>query len=399
MIDEAPIRQRYLSLRETLDERARRLWAAAEVKSAGRGGFNGVVRATGISSRTLTKGLKELASEEAPVSGRIRRSGGGRKSATVLDPDLTEALERLVEPVTRGDPESPLRWTSKSLRRLSAELKQQGYRASHTLVSHLLHDAGYSLQANRKTREGTNHPDRDAQFEHINRRVFAQLKGRQPAVSVDTKKKELVGDFKNGGREWRPQGQPEEVRVHDFLDKTLGKAIPYGVYDLGHNAGWVSVGIDHDTAAFAVNTIRRWWKHMGRKAYPQARSLLITADSGGSNGARVRLWKWELQRFADETGLTIHVCHLPPGTSKWNKIEHRMFSFISQNWRGRPLLTHATLVNLIGATRTQTGLTVRCVLDHRRYQKSIKISDQQMQTIRLKPEPLHGEWNYAIRPR
>ena len=398
-MDEAAIRQRYLLLRETVDERARRLWAAAEVRSAGRGGFNAVIRATGMSSRTLAKGLKELESGEAPPPGRIRRLGGGRKSATVLDPDLTEALERLVEPVTRGDPESPLRWTSKSLRRLSAELKQQGYRASHTLVSHLLHDAGYSLQANRKTREGANHPDRDAQFEHINRRVTAQLKSGQPAVSVDTKKKELVGDFKNGGREWRPQGRPEEVRVHDFLDPTKGKAIPYGVYDLGRNAGWVSVGIDHDTAAFAVNTIRRWWKHMGRKAYPQARSLLITADSGGSNGARVRLWKWELQRFADETGLMIHVCHLPPGTSKWNKIEHRMFSFISQNWRGRPLLTHATILNLISATRTQTGLTIRCVLDRRCYQKNVKISDQQMQTLRLKPDPFHGEWNYAIRPR
>ena len=399
MLDEAAIRERYLLLKGTLDERARRLWAAAEVKTAGRGGFNAVVRATGISSRTLAKGLKELESGEALPPGRIRRSGGGRKSATVLDRSLAKALEKLVEPVTRGDPESPLRWTSKSLRRLSAELSQQGYRASHTLVSHLLHEAGYSLQANRKTREGANHPDRDAQFEHINHRVSAQLRRHEPAISVDTKKKELVGDFKNGGRTWRPKGKPEDVRVHDFLDKTLGKAIPYGVYDLGRNAGWVSVGINHDTAAFAVNTIRRWWRHMGRKAYAKARSLLITADSGGSNGARVRLWKWELQRFADETGLTIHVCHLPPGTSKWNKIEHRMFSFISKNWRGRPLLTHATIVNLIGATRTQTGLTVRCVLDRRQYPKKIKISNEQMQMIHLKPAPFHGEWNYAIRPR
>ncbi len=399
MFDEAAIRERYLLLKGTLDERSRRLWAAAEVKTAGWGGFNAVVRATGISSRTLSKGLKELESGEAPPPGRIRRSGGGRKSATVLDRSLAKALEKLVEPVTRGDPESPLRWTSKSLRRLSAELSQHGYRASHTLVSHLLHEAGYSLQANRKTREGTNHPDRDAQFEHINHRVSAQLRRGEPAISVDTKKKELVGDFKNGGRTWRPKGKPEDVRVHDFLDKTLGKAIPYGVYDLGRNAGWVSVGINHDTAAFAVNTIRRWWRHMGRKAYAKARSLLITADSGGSNGARVRLWKWELQRFADETGLTIHVCHLPPGTSKWNKIEHRMFSFISKNWRGRPLLTHATIVNLIGATRTQTGLTVRCVLDRRQYPKKVKISDEQMQTIHLKPASFHGEWNYAVRPR
>ena len=398
MVDAGPIRQRFLCLRDTLDERARRLWAAAEAKAAGRGGFSAVVRATGMSSRTLTKGLKELSGGEVPAAGRIRRSGGGRKSATVLGPNLTEALETLVEPVTRGDPESPLRWTSKSLRKLSAELKQQGYRASHTLVAQLLHDAGYSLQANRKTREGAHHPDRDAQFEHINRRITAQLRRRQPAISVDTKKKELVGDFKNSGREWRPRGKPEEVRVHDFLDKTLGKAIPYGVYDLGRNAGWVSVGIDHDTASFAVNTIRRWWKHMGRKTYPQARSLLITADSGGSNGSRVRLWKWELKRFADETGLTIHVCHLPPGTSKWNKIEHRMFSFISQNWRGRPLLTQATIVNLIGQTKTRTGLTVRCVLDRRQYPKEVKISDHLMQRIRVKPDRFHGEWNYAIKP-
>jgi len=398
VVDAGPIRQRFLCLRDTLDERARRLWAAAEAKAAGRGGFSAVVRATGMSSRTLTKGLKELSGGEVPAAGRIRRSGGGRKSATVLGPNLTEALETLVEPVTRGDPESPLRWTSKSLRKLSAELKQQGYRASHTLVAQLLHDAGYSLQANRKTREGAHHPDRDAQFEHINRRITAQLRRRQPAISVDTKKKELVGDFKNSGREWRPRGKPEEVRVHDFLDKTLGKAIPYGVYDLGRNAGWVSVGIDHDTASFAVNTIRRWWKHMGRKTYPQARSLLITADSGGSNGSRVRLWKWELKRFADETGLTIHVCHLPPGTSKWNKIEHRMFSFISQNWRGRPLLTQATIVNLIGQTKTRTGLTVRCVLDRRQYPKEVKISDHLMQRIRVKPDRFHGEWNYAIKP-
>jgi hypothetical protein len=398
VIDEAGIRQRYSSLKGTLDERARRLWAAAEARSAGRGGFNAVIRATGMSPRTLAKGVKELDSGEALPPGRVRRPGGGRKRARALDPGLTQALERLVEPVTRGDPESPLLWTSKSLRRLSAELQKQGYRASHTLVSHLLDEAGYRLQANRKTREGAQHPDRNAQFEHISRRVRAQLKRGQPAISVDTKKKELVGDFKNGGREWRPQGKPEEVRVHDFLDKTLGKAIPYGVYDLGRNAGWVSVGVDHDTASFAVNTIRWWWQGMGRKVYPRARSLLITADSGGSNGARVRLWKWELQRLADQTGLTIRVCHLPPGTSKWNKIEHRMFSFISQNWRGRPLLTHATIVNLIGRTQTRTGLTVRCVLDRRHYPKKVKISDEQMRAIRLKPESFHGEWNYAIRP-
>jgi hypothetical protein len=343
--------------------------------------------------------MRELDSGEKLPPTRVRRPGGGRKAAKILDPSLVVALEELVEPVTRGDPESPLRWTCKSLRRLSEELRAQGYQASHTLVGQLLHEAGYSLQANRKTREGTHHPDRNAQFEHLNRRVRRQLKRGGPAISVDTKKKELVGDFKNGGQEWRPKGKPEEVRVHDFLDREKGKAIPYGVYDLGANQGWVSVGVDHDTASFAVNTIRRWWRNMGRRTYPQADSLLITADSGGSNGVRLRLWKWELQRFADDTGLTVHVCHLPPGTSKWNKIEHRMFSFISKNWRGKPLLTHATIVNLISATRTQKGLIVRCVLDRKKYPKKIKVTDEQMQTLRLTPDRFHGDWNYTIRPQ
>lgn len=382
-----------------MNERGRRLWAAAEARTAGRGGFNALIRATGMSPRTLAKGLKELDSGEVLEPGRVRRAGGGRKSAKALDPGLVTALETLVEPVTRGDPESPLRWTSKSTRVLSAELAKQGHQVSHTLVSQLLHEAGYSLQGNRKTREGKDHPDRDAQFGHINARVTEQLKKGAPAISVDTKKKELVGDFKNAGREWRPKGRPEEVRVHDFIDKEKGKAIPYGVYDMGRNAGWVSVGIDHDTASFAVNTIRLWWRRMGRRAYPRARSLLITADSGGSNGSRLRLWKWELQQFADQTGMTIHVCHLPPGTSKWNRIEHRLFSFISRNWRGRPLLTHATIVNLIGATKTQTGLTVRCELDQRAYAKNVKISDEQMRSINLVPDAFHGDWNYRIRPR
>ena len=352
-----------------------------------------------MSPRTLAKGLKELDSGEVLEPGRVRRAGGGRKSAKALDPGLVTALETLVEPVTRGDPESPLRWTSKSTRVLSAELAKQGHQVSHTLVSQLLREAGYSLQGNRKTREGKDHPDRDAQFGHINARVTGQLKKGAPAISVDTKKKELVGDFKNAGREWRPKGRPEEVRVHDFIDKEKGKAIPYGVYDMGRNAGWVSIGIDHDTASFAVNTIRLWWRRMGRRAYPRARSLLITADSGGSNGSRLRLWKWELQQFANQTGMTIHVCHLPPGTSKWNKIEHRLFSFISRNWRGRPLLTHATIVNLIGATKTQTGLTVRCELDRRAYAKNVKVSDEQMRSINLVPDAFHGDWNYRIRPR
>ncbi len=399
MLDVAVVREKYLALKDALDERARRLWAATEARAAGRGGFTAVLQATGMSSRTLARGMHELDSGEKLPPTRVRRPGGGRKAAKILDPSLVVALEELVEPVTRGDPESPLRWTCKSLRRLSEELRARGYQASHTLVGQLLHEAGYSLQANRKTREGTNHPDRNAQFEHINRRVRRQLKRGGPAISVDTKKKELVGDFKNGGQEWRPKGNPEEVRVHDFLDREKGKAIPYGVYDLGANKGWVSVGVDHDTASFAVNTIRRWWRNMGRRTYPQADSLLITADSGGRNGVRLRLWKWELQRFADDTGLTVHVCHLPPGTSKWNKIEHRMFSFISKNWRGKPLLTHATIVNLISATRTRKGLIVRCVLDRKKYPKKIKVTDEQMQTLRLTPDRFHGDWNYTIRPQ
>lgn len=399
MVDEAVIQRKYVAIRDSLNERSRRLWAAVEAREGGRGGFAAVVRATGMSSRTLARGLRELQSPPTLPAGRIRRVGGGRKPTKVLEPGLVEALDRLVEPSTRGDPESPLRWTCKATRRLAEELGQQGYQASHTLVAQLLAEAHYSLQANQKNREGSHHPDRNAQFEHISREVATQLRSGQPAISVDTKKKELVGDFKNGGREWQPKGRPEQVRVHDFVDRKLGKAIPYGVYDLRRNVGWVSVGLTHDTASFAVATIRRWWRHMGQKAYPHARSVLITADSGGSNGARVRLWKWELQRLANETGLTIRICHLPPGTSKWNKIEHRLFSFISQNWRGRPLLTHATIVNLIGSTRTEGGLKVRCMLDRRVYPTKVKISETQMRTIHLIPDTFHGEWNYTIRPK
>jgi hypothetical protein len=317
----------------------------------------------------------------------------------MLDPTLRTALESLVEPVTRGDPESPLRWTCKSTRRLAAELSAHGHPASEWLVRQVLYELGYSLQANRKTREGTRHPDRDAQFRHINTAVATRMRQQQPAISVDTKKKELVGDFKNGGRAWRPRGRPERVRVHDFLDPAKGKAIPYGVYDVARNTGWVSVGVDHDTAAFAVNTIRTWWRRLGTKVYPRAKSLLIVADSGGSNGHRVRLWKWELQQLANETGLTIQVSHLPPGTSKWNKIEHRLFSFISRNWRGQPLLSHATIIKLIANTTTTTGLKVHCILDSRKYPGQVRVTDEQMSAIRLVPDVFHGDWNYVILPQ
>jgi hypothetical protein len=382
-----------------MDERHRRLWAGTEARALGRGGIALVGRATGLARNTIVRGLAQLAQKRTLSPSRVRRPGAGRKRATVLAPGLTTALEELVEPVTRGDPESPLRWTLKSTRHLAEELSRQGYEVSHTLVAGLLHELEYSLQANRKTLEGTSHPDRNAQFEHINAAVRAQVTRGQPAISVDTKKKELVGRFKNAGRTWRPQGNPEQVKIHDFRDPEKGKAIPYGVYDLGRNLGWVSVGVDHDTATFAVATIRRWWRELGRRHYPRASSLLITADSGGSNGSRLRLWKWELQKLAQQTGLGISVCHLPPGTSKWNKIEHRLFSFISQNWRGQPLLTRAAIVSLIAATKTKTGLKVRCVLDTHKYPKNVKLTDEQMRAINLKPDKFHGDWNYTISPR
>jgi hypothetical protein len=381
-----------------MTERSKRLWAATEAQALGRGGISAVARATGINRNTIMKGIRELESPETLAPDRVRRPGGGRKSVLELDPSLKEDLESLIEPETRGDPESPLRWTCKSVRKLAAELKVKGHQISHTVVAALLHDMGYSLQANRKVREGSDHPDRNAQFEKIDRQVRHRIARRQPVISVDCKKKELVGDFKNGGREWRPKGQPEEVRVHDFKIKELGKAIPYGVYDLHRNTGWVSVGVSHETSAFAVATIRRWWKEMGRKSYARARSLLIVADSGGSNGSRVRLWKWELQKLANETGLTISVSHLPPGTSKWNKIEHRLFSYISQNWRGQPLLTHATIVNLIANTSTDTGLKVHCILDEKHDPPKVEVTDEQMAGIKIKHDPFHGEWNYTICP-
>ncbi len=398
MTDVEVIRRKYRALKGSLTERARRLWAATEAQSLGFGGASLVERATGISRSTIVRGMREVSSGEQVEQGRVRRRGGGRKLATTKDPELEAALERLVDPVSRGDPESPLRWTCKSTRLLAEELAAGGHSASDWLVRQVLYDLGYSLQSNRKTTEGAQHPDRDAQFRFINDRVARHLRRRQPAISVDTKKKELVGDFKNAGQQWRPRGLPEPVRVHDFLDPAKGKAIPYGVYDLRLNKGWVAVGLDHDTATFAVNTIRRWWTQMGSRVYPRANSLLIVADSGGSNGSRVRLWKWELQQLADETNLRIQVSHLPPGTSKWNKIEHRLFSFISKNWRGQPLLTHATIVKLIASTRTSAGLTVRCVLDRHRYPKKVKVTDTQMATVRLTPDPFHGGWNYSILP-
>jgi hypothetical protein len=397
--DVEALRRKMSLLLPTLDEWTRRCVVAAEAKSLGRGGIAALHRATGMSRTVIRRGILELESGQSPGAGRQRREGGGRKPRTQEDPDLQAALRRLVDPVTRGDPQSSLRWTALSTRRLAKTLSEQGHQASHTLVATLLHDMGYSLQGNQKSREGARHPDRNAQFEYINRCVSAQFALGQPAVSVDTKKKELVGDFKNGGREWRPQGNPEQVRVHDFLIEELGNVAPYGVYDLQRNQGWVSLGISHDTAAFAVASIGRWWSRMGRKAYPKARSLLVTADSGGSNSSRTRLWKWEIQKLADRTGLEISVCHFPPGTSKWNKIEHKMFCFITQNWRGRPLLSHAAIVSLIASTTTSSGLKIRCELDHGHYEKGVEVSDEQMASIHFTPAPFHGEWNYTIAPR
>ena len=396
VIDVEPIRERFSTVAPFLDERGRRLVAAAEAFAAGYGGIAAVAMATGMAPSTIGRGLRELAQDEP--SDRVRRPGAGRKPAIIKDPTLVADLEALVEPTTRGDPQTPLRWTCKSVRRLAEALHQQGHQVSRTLVAELLNAAGYSLQGNRKTKEGDSHPDRDAQFAYINTQVAAALAGQQPVISVDTKKKELVGDFRNNGREYRPQGHPEEVRVHDFLIKELGRAVPYGVYDLAANAGWVSVGVDHDTAAFAVNSIRQWWRNLGRARYPEATRLLITADGGGSNGSRVRLWKRELQKLANELDLDIVVSHLPPGTSKWNKIEHRLFSFISQNWRAQPLVSYRVIVELISATTTKTGLTVRCELDTGRYPSGIVVSDAEMATLNIKRAEFHGEWNYTISP-
>jgi hypothetical protein len=398
MIDVDAIRRRFSAIAPFLDERSRRLVAASEAATAGYGGIAAVSVATGVAASTIGRGLRELSAAETAELHRVRRPGGGRKATVAKDTTLLSDLGALVEPSSRGDPQSPLRWTCKSLRRLAEELQAQGHRVGRTLVGELLNDMGFSLQGNRKTREGDSHPDRDAQFQYINAAVRTALAASEPVISVDTKKKELVGDFKNGGREYRPAGDPEKVRVHDFLIKELGRAVPYGVYDLAANAGWVNLGINHDTAAFAVHSIRRWWQEIGRARYPNATQLLITADGGGSNGSRVRLWKRELQTLADELGIKIVVHHLPPGTSKWNKIEHRLFSFISQNWRAQPLVSYRVIVDLIAATTTKTGLTVRCEIDHNLYPKGITVSDAEMAGINITHHEFHGEWNYTIAP-
>lgn len=397
MIDETAIRLRYEALRASLDERGRRLFAAAEARAAGVGGVSAVARATGIARSTIDRGLKEL---DAPVAtGKIRRAGGGRLALTQKDPTLLQDLQKLLEPATVGDPMRPLLWVSKSHAKLAAALRAMGHQVSATRIPQLLERLGYRRQVNRKTKEGASHPDRTAQFDHINAKVMSFQNAGHPAISVDTKKKELIGDYRNAGSDYRPQGHPIDVNVHDFVDKELGKAIPYGVYDIGANTGWVSVGVDHDTAEFAVNAIRRWLELLGRERYPASKQLLITADGGGSNGSRVRLWKLELQKLADETGLTITVCHYPPGTSKWNKIEHRLFCHITQNWRGRPLTSRLAVVELIAATTTKTGLKVRCELDENSYQKGVKVSDEEMATLNITPDAFHSEWNYTIAPR
>ena len=395
------IRRKYRALSPEMDERLRRQWAAAEARDHGWGGVTLVARATGLSRTTITVGSRELAlprKQRVEAAKRVRRSGAGRPRLLQVDPELLIALEDLLEPSTRGDPESPLRWTCKSTRRLASELTQAGHSISPGTVASLLREDGYSLQANRKTREGGQHPDRDAQFEFLNAQVKRCVRRGQPAISVDTKKKELVGDFKNAGRDWRPRGQPEEVRVHDFEDKGLGKVVPYGVYDILNNQGWVSVGIDHDTAQFAANSIRRWWSEMGRRRFPKAQDLLITADGGGSNSHRCRLWKTSLQGLADDLGLRLMVRHFPPGTSKWNKIEHRLFSFITQNWRGRPLVSRQAIVSLIAGTTTRKGLVVKAALDTNEYAKGIKVSDEELSAVRIVPNRFHGEWNYDISP-
>jgi len=399
MDDLTGVHDRFRLLEVVLDERSRRLLAAAESKAWGPGGISAVSRATGMSRQVIRQGLQELLQPAAHSAGRVRRPGGGRKKAKHKDTALVADLEKLVEPTARGHPETCLRWTCHSVRKLAEDLNRTGHRVSYPVVAELLHELGYSLQANRKTQEGGSHPDRNAQFEYIDGKVRRYLSLDQPVISVDTKKKELVGDFKNGGQEWRPKRNPEKVRVHDFVIPELGRAAPYGVYDLADNTGWVSVGVDHDTASFAVETIRRWWCAMGQEKYPRAERLLITADGGGSNGSRVRLWKLELQRLADETGLIIAVSHFPPGTSKWNKIEHRLFSFISKNWRGQPLTSLRVIVNLIAGTTTSKGLKVHAEIDGRNYPAGIKIPDSEMAEIKLRRDAFHGEWNYEIMPR
>lgn len=402
MGDVGLVRQKFEALRPLMDERMRRLWAGSEAIALGRGGIAVVAEATGMARNTVVAGIREQRQRQSSgvsFEPTLRRRGGGRKRLTEQAPALLAALESLVEPVTRGDPQSPLRWTSKSVRKLADELCAQGHQVSARTVNRLLGALDYSLQANRKTREGSSHPDRDAQFEHINERTKQFQRRGQPVVSVDAKKKELVGAFKNGGREWRPKGEPAPVSVYDFRTQALGRAVPYGVYDVTANRGWVSVGMDHDTAEFAVGTLRRWWHQMGQGCYPAAKEMLIVADGGGSNGSRTRLWKTELQRLADDTGLTVSVCHLPPGTSKWNKIEHRMFAYISQNWRGRPLVSFEVIVNLIADTTTATGLEIQAELDTNAYPKGRKVSDEELALVQIARDAFHGEWNYTIKPQ
>jgi len=395
------LRSKYQSLVGNLDERGRRRWAAVEARSLGRGGITAVATATGLSDRTVRTGIGELQAGVQWPEGRQRQAGGGRKTVQEKAPHLLKALESLVEPVTRGDPQSPLKWTCKSTRELAKELKKLGHVVSRTTVAKLLKAAGYSLQANRKTIEGAQHLDRNAQFEHINRRVKAQQCAGQPALSVDTKKKENIGHYKNPGQAWRRKGQPVKVKTHDFPDKTNGKAVPYGVYDIGKNEAWVNVGISHDTAQFAVASIRAWWQRLGRRRYQQTqvRRLLVTADSGGSNGPRNRLWKYELQQLADKLGMAIEVCHFPPGTSKWNKIEHRVFCHITRTWRAQPLESYEIVVKLIGSTRTETGLAVHATLDENDYPKGLQVSDKEYQALNIEPDKFHGNWNYTLRPR
>ncbi len=398
---EQAISVRFKILEPTFNERTRRLWAAAEALSAGRGGVVAVSRSTGISRSTVYQGIRDLENpgEFEEGSTRTRRPGGGRKRTVEVNPEVLTALDALVEPITRGDPQSPLRWTCKSLRVLATELTDQGHAVSHRMVGELLHEMGYSLQANRKTSEGKQHPDRNLQFEFINLVVEENLAAGNPVISVDAKKKELVGDFKNAGREWRPTGDPRQVNVYDFLSGAEGRATPYGIYDIGRDEGWVNVGVDRDTAVFAVESIRRWWNTMGKAHYSQATALIITADGGGSNGSRIRLWKTQLQDFCNEIRIPITVSHFPPGTSKWNKIEHRLFSFISMNWRGTPLTSFQTIVNLISSTTTRSGLTVGAEIDHNTYPKGIKVSDAQMRMLDISRNEFHGEWNYTLHPQ
>ena len=405
MDDMATIEAKYQALSERLDEASLRVWAAAEARSLGRGGVSRVAKAIGMSRTTIHAGLSELKAgtpatvRKAPGRPRVRAAGGGRKKLVDKDAGLLSALDALVEPTSRGDPMAPLRWTCKSTYRLSEELKRQGHDVSQRTICDLLSQMGFSLQSTRKTREGGKHEDRDAQFAHIAKTVADYQAARDPVISVDTKKKELIGDFKNAGSEWQPTGKPEEVRVYDFIDPELGKVAPYGVYDVTANTGWVNVGIDHDTSEFAVESIRRWWREMGEVVYPRARRLLITADCGGSNGYRVRLWRRELQKLADQQRLLIQVCHFPPGTSKWNKIEHRMFCHITANWRGRPLISREVVVNLIGSTTTREGLRIKAMLDENIYAPGIKVSDEELATLAIERDEFHGEWNYRLKPR